>query len=879
MKYWKKLLIYSASLIGCLSIGIAVVLACSDEPDPYDYYTSFFNPNIQGQKDYGAFYFTDYRFTYEDEEPISEAAINAREWATYLGKPVKAADVEKIMYHLDSAGKQRVYHFLDQDLPIADSLAGSNFLATLKKPEYASARKYFQFAQQAEVLNASTYSYWEPEPVDTSGLTTAANEALQSADSEIDPFIKLRFYYQAQKFNHYATNFAEARDVYDQYISGAKTSSHVKGWALALKAGEDRRLGDTIQAAFLFSKVFGDFPERRIQAYRNYHYISAPFDEVLKKARTSEEKANLYAIKGFANSEIETADLENVYANAPSSPLVGVLLVREINKLEQYYLTPALRNTNDNFYSAASSSKVVAKAEKRSIGWPFWIGLLTSFIGSATVILAIRKYHIKSAVGIFGCVVLLTGLTLVVWHFAVRSPVGVERENLSKGSFFVAMPDSVKNKYDEHIEKLRTFCTTLSRNADIPDPQIGTLANAYLFFIQDHPDQGLAELQKTDGQKLSDKINDQKQILKLLLSAQRMKQIKAVDEALLLPSMEWLNKKVIAASNPNRDVYPLKPGDYNQFAITQRNFYNHVLAPAYLRQGDTAKAALAMLYSRNGKGVAYSDYMFEQMPDFWYNYLHANHLKQLIDWKAKRPVDKYLSFLSNALKQVDESNLYELLGTIQLREHHYQQALASFRNEKSKQNSKARKEESRSSGDPFMVTINDYGQPDSRGINKLQFAQKMAQLETKLKADPENAKTYFRIATAIYSTSTYSKSWNMISYLWSSYDFARNQMYYYDTDYVKTSLAKNYYLKARELSTEPEFKAMCTFMAGKCAQKENEAPYFMDDYKTYDEREKAFARQLRKNPYFEEMKQYQATAFYRRAVNECSYLSDFINGK
>jgi hypothetical protein len=879
MKRWKKLLLYFVSLTGCFLVSVAVIIACSDEPDPYDYYTSFFHPDVQGKKDFGAFYFTDYRFTYTDEEPASEATINAKEWANYLGQPVKATDVEKIMYHLDSAGKERAFHFFEQDIPMADSLANSKFLWALKDPAHETAKKYYQFAQQAEYLNAASYNYWEPAPLDTAGLKSAASEAMQFAAAENDPFLKLRYFYQAQKLNHYAANFEEARDIYDQHIAKTTSQSHIKGWALALKAGEERRLGDTVKAAYLFSKVFANYPERRIQAYRNYHYIGAPYNDVLKLAQTPEEKANLYAINGFANSEIETKNLENVYANAPSSPLVGVLLVREINKLEQYYLTPALNNNTDQFYSSRVLEKTDSGQSAGANKWLLWTGLVVLVTGAVLLFMAFRKQPQKPTLKIASAIFILAGTASLVWFAVSRPNANNKVQRLPQGSFFVAMPDSVKNKYDAHIEKLRSFCSTLTSDAKYVERQIGALASAYLYFMQNKPNDGLSILAKTDGQKLNNKLADQKQILNLLLLAQNIKQLKTVDEASLLPSLKWLNGKVVAGGKPQSDVYPATPDNYNQFALTQRNFYTYVLAPAYLRQGDTARAALALLNSQNGTYTDYRYHMFRQIPDFWYNYLHSGQLKQLISWKRQNPADNYLAYLSKPLKQVGDDSLYELLGTIQLREHHYKDALASFRLEKANLNKgNYLNGISTSSGNPFKATINDYAQPPTNGLNKLQFAEKMARLETKLKDNPKDADTYFEMATGLYNTSTYSNSWNLISYVWSSYDFGRKQMYYYDTDYIKTSLAKRYYLKARELSTDAEFKAKCTFMAAKCEQKEHDAPSYTD-YETYDKQEKAYWKVIRHNNYFKEMEQYKTTAFYRKAVNECSFLSDFINGK
>ncbi|RYY19181.1 MAG: hypothetical protein EOP41_10005, partial [Sphingobacteriaceae bacterium] len=432
-------------------------MACSGEPDPYDYYTSFFHPDLQGQKDFDAFYFTDYQFTYGEEEPASEAKINSAEWASYLGAPVKAADVEKVMYHLDSAGKEQTVYAFEQNLPVTDSLANNGFLSALKQPEHE-----------------------------------AANE--------------------------------QANQIYDQYIAATATSSHVKGWALALKAGEQRRLGDTVQAAYLFSKVFAQYPERRLQAYRNYHYIGVNFNDVLKLARTPEEKANLYAIKSFANSEIDTEDLKQVYDNYPASPLAGVLLVREINKLEQYYLTPKLANNTDAFYSKKVAVKTAsAPANSKLAKWLLIVSIFVLIAGCIMLIIRIKKPLAKAGNPVVGGILMVTGVAGIIW-FAVnyyhQKPADVQSP---KGEFFTALPDSVKAKYDTHIEKLRSFCTQLSTDGKYAEQQIGPLANAYLYFIQNKPDDGLNVLETLNNKSLPEKMNNQKQIINLLLLAQQLK--------------------------------------------------------------------------------------------------------------------------------------------------------------------------------------------------------------------------------------------------------------------------------------------------------------------------------------------------------------------
>jgi hypothetical protein len=70
-------------------------------------------------------------------------------------------------------------------------------------------------------------------------------------------------------------------------------------------------------------------------------------------------------------------------------------------------------------------------------------------------------------------------------------------------------------------------------------------------------------------------------------------------------------------------------------------------------------------------------------------------------------------------------------------------------------------------------------------------------------------------------------------------------------------------------------------MIAKCVQKRETPTYYA--YKDYDKYVKAmeeyWAGQL-SNPVFKQLKSdYSSTAFYKRALNTCSYLKDFHTGK
>ncbi len=779
MRNWKTSVIYCVSFACCFFAFVAIIFACGGEIDPYDYYVSFFNNNLQNDKEYSAFRYTGYLFTYDGQEPASEREINAGEWAAYLGKSVSAADVETAMYKLDSKTDSVLYNgYLNQKGSLPDSLAGNTFLKAIITNK--SAFKYYRFAKSVEKIANVEARAWEPTPMDTVALRTEGAQAFTFATQEKDKFIQLRYYYQAQRLLHYGASYQQASAVYDKYLSEINTTSHVKGWALALKAGELRRLKDTIQAAYLFSKIFAQYPERRLQAYRNFQLLGVKAPAIVPLAINATERANIYAIGSFAQPEFDIECLKKVYELSPTSPMVGVLLTREVNKLEEKYLTEKLSK------------------------------------GSAPV---------------FG--------------------------------FDATMRGVKTNQMPAYVDEVKAFAKQLATEKKYPEPVMGTLVAAYMAWIEGNVDEGSALLKMLYGQNLKPRFEEQKHLIQLLLTAQSIQKYNRVNEAVLLPSLQWLDKKARAEAKSDSIKAGWEGFKPSPFANAERDFYQFVLAPVYLKQQDTTMAALVSVNT--------------PAQGFWQTSLHSDNLRTIIRWKTVSPPSPYVSFLMGRISWLKPDFYNELLGTAYLREHQYTRAANAFRHVDPKVIDSV---SAGTKADPFIELINDYPKVynygKSKGYNKLQFAEAMAALQQKLKTDPANAASYYyKMATGLYNTSHYGNSWYLISYDWSAYDFCRPAKNYYDADYVKTLNAEEYFMIARRFSKTDEFKAKCTFMAAKCRQKQAVEPngFLMG----YDNPKGDFERQLRGNDLFTELKtNYRKTAFYKRAVGECSYLKDFI---
>lgn len=806
MKTWKKFAICSISTICLLFAAIIIDLACAGEDDPYDYYISFFHNKLQGERNYGAFYLS-YHYTFSDQEPESEADINSSEWAAYLGNGVKAADVKHVMYEASAKDDSAMLaNNLIAEGKLPDSLKANTFLKSITSGTNDRARNYYLFAKTVEKDANVAFSDWDPRPVDTPSLGKYAGIALKQANTETDKFLKLRYLYQAQRLYHYSGDPKTAMEIYDKSISGYPSTSHIKGYALSLKAGEERKLGKPIEAAYLFSKIFSQYPERRVQAYRDYNYCSVAADEVAGLAKTNNEKAAIYAIDGFSDYGANLKSLQKTYAYAPSSEMVGVLLTREVNKLEDAYLSPKLNNQLN------------------------------------------PDPHVHK-------------------------------------------PDTGDLKQLAILHQLESFSIKLSADGKYPEKSLGYTAAAYLAWMAGNNSQGLEWMVKATQLKSTQKMRDQQLLVSLLLDAQTIQQNGFVNEDKLVPQLKWLDARVaqeLKQPKPSGEQFYYGDSDYDdkKFAASSRDFYNLVLAPAYLLKHDTIKSALCMLkseytFSKTNYGAYDVNYTYgasNALPDFWKHELSAKQVEQLIVLKKNPGSNAYISYLSHAaLSNARNNDLYDLLGTTYLREHNYTAAVKALEQVKTKGGKDANGNyvDTSEIANPFISQLPDYPKiflnADSQGYSKLKFARVMAALMQKLKTDPSHAAThYFTIATGLYNASTHGNAYYLISYDWSSYDYGRASKYSYDRDYIKSITAEQYFLKARAAGNSAEFKARCTFMAAKCREKQYVAPDYFENDKKYDYK-------VRHNPYFAVLKNtYGNTAFYKEAVEDCSYLRDFL---
>lgn len=826
---WKKSIVFFVSFSAVFFAEIAINIACGPEQDPYDYYVSFFHNNVQAER-YTPFAFNGLLYLNSEEDIWDEKDVNSAEWARYL--TVQRSAVKQLMYGLDSLSEAKLKaNAFKWSTNLPDSLKRNSFLIALNKNK--TALKYYQLIKRYEPMISGMKDSWVRPEVDSVLLKKSATDVVKRIETTQDKFLKLRYAYQAQRMYRYAGDVQMSKSVYEKYIANNSSTSAVKGWALAHYAGLVRIEGDPDRAAYLFSKVFASNPEKRILAYRNYFWTDANLSDVLKLAKNDEEKANIYAINGFHQPDSDISNLKEVYECNPRSPLVAALLIREVNKLEQNLLKRS--EMSYDYFSAVTDG-----------GW------------------------------------------------------------LNYGKNL----DSLEKANIKHLDAVRNFAIRLANEKRYTSPAFGNITAAYLSWIENNDTLALNYLNSVNPENLTAKLKDQYRITELLIKANRIKKGKSFNENELVPALKWLDEKRFAENKSQpTDMdgfgYAWTQENASLFTKTTRNFYQQILAPAYTAVGDTAKAALAMLkgdlrYRKLVKN-SFANMMSYQTNIYWHQCLSEKTLAQLATYKANKETGTLLGLLASGLNQLKSDDFYELQGTAYLRVHQYAKALQCFN--KLSKNFKFWTPENWEwladgkhivhplFANSFAETLTDYPKTylnKPNGLNKKTFAQKMLRLEKLVQSDKKNAASYYyQMANGLYQTGEFGNSWFFISYDWRVFINTKRAKYNYNADYKLALKAKEYYVKARALSTEPNFKAKCTFMLARCEQKAIRQKYEAltwndnEDYeKQYQQQLQVFKEMNRNNPYFGVLKnQYAGTSFYQTAVNECSYLRDFLGNR
>jgi hypothetical protein len=323
------------------------IIGCGPQADPYDYYTSFFHQNLPATNDYRPFYYVGYQFLYDPAEPVSLSDMLAEEWAAYCGTNVNKADAKKLVNKFAWKDLNNLYYHLEKNQPlkIPDSVKQNSMTEYFVQRKDLEALGYILYAKQAEPFVVGSEGDWKILQRDSLKMARLIKSGQQLYTASKKDIIKQKYAYQVLRLAHYSGRYADVINWYDVYAAKITTGNVLQPLCLALKAGALFRSGQGKEAAYLFSKVFAATAAKRISNYLGFIWSvdsKAAKKDYLALCKNENEKASMLTLFNLGNNGNGLDDIKEIYRLNPSSDELEVLVVREINKLEENYLTPAL---------------------------------------------------------------------------------------------------------------------------------------------------------------------------------------------------------------------------------------------------------------------------------------------------------------------------------------------------------------------------------------------------------------------------------------------------------------------------------------------------------------------------------------------------------
>lgn len=356
------------------------IIGCGPMMDPYDYYTSFLSKKTVDEKSSKPFFYTSLLTFYDDWDYndttgyINDVLID--EWMQYAGGQTQRNDVVKMIYETSLTDVKGLLNAMKQNsMALPAGLKTNSMAVQLLKDKKQDAVAYLQMAKTIEPFCTRPYT-WSDEPardsIKINGYIKQTEDAWKkTADSFFKSkygFLRCKLAFYNNRLNDCIRWYGEAFDESNQYA--------VKSLALSYAAGAQFKMGKGKEAAYAFSKAFAtSSPSKKKEIFMGFLWATDRcnpqlLDEYISIANTSAEKANMAAMFGLYGAAYHLPVIEKVYTLDKTCVLLPLLVNRELNKLEEHYLTPKLRQQPGSkaFYytwdedSVAVSDEQVLKA-------------------------------------------------------------------------------------------------------------------------------------------------------------------------------------------------------------------------------------------------------------------------------------------------------------------------------------------------------------------------------------------------------------------------------------------------------------------------------------------------------------------------------------
>lgn len=321
MKNWIIVILF-------LSIKSSTSLSCGYYPSGEDVRYNLLKPTYLGFKGMNLFNYSSNSFWGESSETPTFTddyrSENALLWFNYFKGAFKPQEIIEAIYNTTSKGLQ-------------DKKTQNNFIQFIQKTENKAVMDYFQFAKKCSPLNCFFSDPWEDaEAKDKWKRKWHIKKALTQAKKTEIPELKRRYAYLAIRMAFYNSDKKKADEIYSEYFSNSTQKNALDYWALHFKIQfETPSARKNVEVA----NVFYHSMEKRYAVHFLYD-TTYHLNETLNQAINNTEKGAIYLLRASKKADKALEEIKAFYSYLPNSPELEFLVLREVNKLEDWILTP-----------------------------------------------------------------------------------------------------------------------------------------------------------------------------------------------------------------------------------------------------------------------------------------------------------------------------------------------------------------------------------------------------------------------------------------------------------------------------------------------------------------------------------------------------------
>lgn len=322
-----------------LSINIFKIYACGYYPYGEDIRFSLLNSSFIQVKGMDQFFYSSHLYSYNPKKNSTTYLINNDEnidlWFNYFKGKIDKPSIYEAVYSLTELDFKNKNH-------------ENKLIKILQTIEHTDAFDYLLFAKKCSRFNGDYSDPWEKKG---KSLTSKRNKqikiALKNASVSTNPELKRRYAYLALRMSYYNSDQTTLHQIYSMYFKNVESMNPIDFWVLHFRIQFEtpsaRRNVDV-------SRVFSHSMEKRFPIHQFYDN-SFSFEQSISEAINDDERASLHLLYASKKADRALEHLKAFNHLAPNNEQLEFLLLREVNKLEDWILTPHFTLFEPSLYS------------------------------------------------------------------------------------------------------------------------------------------------------------------------------------------------------------------------------------------------------------------------------------------------------------------------------------------------------------------------------------------------------------------------------------------------------------------------------------------------------------------------------------------------